>query len=166
MSGRFSAGSREAWAVVAVSLVALIGIASFGGSGSITDGERAEALNDQFACPTCDGQSVAESNAASAATIRQFIRDEIAIGASDQEIRDDLVRAYSTEVLLNPPASGIATLVWVLPVLVMVGGSAIVVNAVSQNRGTGSADPTAADEAIVAQLLSGDEPDRPMDPDG
>ena len=148
---RFSAGSKEAWSFVAVSLVVLLAIASFGGGGAITDGERAEALNEQFACPTCDGQSVSESNAAVAATIRQFIRDEINAGATDTEIRDALVQAYGTEVLLNPPASGVAALVWVLPVLVLVGGSAIVVASITRGR-TSSDDPSAEDERIVADL--------------
>lgn len=148
---KFSPASNEAWVFVLVSLIVLLAIATFGGGGAITDGERAEALNDQFACPTCDGQSVAESNAAVAATIRQFIRDEIDAGATDTEIRDDLVQAYGTEVLLNPPSSGIATLVWVLPVLVLVGGFAIVVSSITRNR-TPSVDPTAEDEQIVAEL--------------
>jgi cytochrome c-type biogenesis protein CcmH len=129
----------------------LLAVATFAGGGAITDGERAEALNDQFACPTCDGQSVAESNAAVAATIRQFIRDEIDAGATDTDIRNALIQAYGTEVLLNPPSSGVATLVWVLPVLVLVGGSAIVVSSVTRNRAR-SADPSAEDERIVAEL--------------
>jgi cytochrome c-type biogenesis protein CcmH len=148
---RFAPGSREAWAFVLASLAVLLMIASFGGGGAITDGERAESLNDQFACPTCDGQSVAESNAAVAATIRQFIRDEIDAGATDTDIRNALVQGYGTEVLLNPPSSGVATLVWVLPVLVLVGGSAIVVSSITRNRAR-SVDPSADDERIVAEL--------------
>jgi cytochrome c-type biogenesis protein CcmH len=137
--------------LVLVSLVVLLSIATFAGDGSITDGERAESLNDLFACPTCDGQSVAESNAAVAATIRQFIRDEIDAGATDTDIRNALVQAYGTEVLLNPPSTGVATLVWVLPVLVLVGGSAIVASSVTRNR-VRSVDPSAEDERIVAEL--------------
>lgn len=146
------AGTRAAWAFVVIALVGLIGFASLAGTSDVSDGERAEALNDQFACPTCDGQSVAESNAAVAATIRQFIRDEIAAGTSNTDIRNALVQSYGTEVLLNPPSSGIATLVWVLPVLAIVGGAAVVFSAV--NRNSGSADPTAEDEALVAELMN------------
>lgn len=148
---RFAAGSKGAWAFVLASLIVLLAIAAFDSGGAITDGERAESLNDQFACPTCDGQSVAESNAAVAATIRQFIRDEIDAGASDTDIRDALVQAYGTEVLLNPPSGGVATLVWVLPVLVLVGGAAIVASSITRNRAA-SADPSAEDEQLVAEL--------------
>ncbi|NNE96669.1 MAG: cytochrome c-type biogenesis protein CcmH [Acidimicrobiales bacterium] len=147
---RFAPGSVEAWVFIVVSLVALISVASFAGGGAVNDGERAEILNDQFACPTCDGQSVAESNAAVAATIRQFIRDEVAAGSSDTEIRDALVQSYGTEVLLNPPSSGVATLVWVLPVVVLAGGAGIVI--ASLTRGRTVAAPTAADERLVAEL--------------
>lgn len=148
---RFAAGSKGAWAFVLASLIVLLAIATFDSGGAITDGERAESLNDLFACPTCDGQSVAESNAAVAATIRQFIRDEIDAGASDTDIRDALVQAYGTEVLLNPPSGGVATLVWVLPVLVLVGGAAVVASSITRNRAA-SADPSAEDEQIVAEL--------------
>lgn len=148
---RFVAGSKGAWAFVLASLIVLLAIATFDSGGAITDGERAESLNDLFACPTCDGQSVAESNAAVAATIRQFIRDEINAGASDTDIRDALVQAYGTEVLLNPPSGGVATLVWVLPVLVLVGGAAVVASSITRNRAA-SADPSAEDEQIVAEL--------------
>ncbi len=155
------AGTRAAWALVVVALVGLIGFASLSGESDVSAGERAEALNDQFACPTCDGQSVAESNAAVARTIRLFIADEIAAGTSDTDIRNALVQSYGTEVLLNPPASGIATLVWVLPVLAIVGGCAVVFSAISRNN-LGSADPTADDEALVAELMNPKSADDPV----
>lgn len=146
------AGTRASWAVVLFALVGLVAFASLSAETDKSPGERAEALYDRFACPTCDGQSVAESNAAVAATIRQFIRDEVAAGTSDTDIRNALVQSYGTEVLLNPPGEGIATLVWVLPILVIVGGSAVVFSAISRNS-AGSVDPTSEDEALVAELL-------------
>jgi len=142
---------KPAWILIFVALVGLVAFASIGNGDSLDAGERAEALNDQFACPTCDGQSVAESNAAVAATIRQFIEDEIAAGATDVDIRNALVNSYGTEVLLNPPADGIAILVWVLPVVVLAGGAGVVFSAVG--KAGGSANPTAADERLVAELL-------------
>ena len=146
-----TACSRAAWALVAVALLGLLSFASLDTDNTVDPGERAEALNDLFACPTCDGQSVAESNAGVAATIRQFIRDEIAAGATDTDIRNALVNSYGTEVLLNPPSDGVATLVWMLPVLVLTAGVAVVT--VTVRRSSGSADPTAADERLVAELL-------------
>lgn len=153
---RFAPGSREAWGFVLVSLVALISLASFSTTGPETPEERIQELADQYACPQCQGQSVAESNAAVARNIVEFISDEVYAGSTDTQIRDDLVRGYGTEVLLNPPSSGWNSLIWILPVLVLVGGTAIVASSIASARSrSGSLDPTAAEEALVQQLRLG-----------
>lgn len=150
---RFQAASREAWAFVLVSLVVLVLIATFAVGDPPSTDERIQDLADQYACPTCKGQSVAESNAAVATTIREFIRTEVNAGATDTEIRDALVRGYGEGVLLNPPATGWNALIWILPVMVLVGGSAIVASSVlAARKRSGSADPTAEDAALVEQL--------------
>ena len=150
---RFRAASREAWVFVLVSLVVLIGAATFAAGEPVTADQRIQSLADQYACPTCKGQSVAESNAAVASTIREFIRTEVNAGATDTQIRDALVRGYSEGILLNPPATGWNSLIWILPVLALVGGFAIVGSSIlaARNR-SGSAEPSAEDAALVEQL--------------
>lgn len=93
---------------------------------------------------------MSESNAAVAATIRQFISDEVTAGSTDREIRDQLLSAYEARVLLNPPAEGITTLVWVLPVMLVVIGAVGVAAAITRNRGPGR-EPSAEDRALVAE---------------
>jgi cytochrome c-type biogenesis protein CcmH len=149
----FRAASTEAWIFLAVSFIGLIGLATFADGGPVSSEERIQSLAGQYACPTCRGQSVAESNAAVASTIREFIRTEVSAGASDTDIRDALIRAYGGEVLLTPPSDGVATLIWVLPVLVIVGGFALVFSSVWRSRaGPGPPEPTADDEALVESL--------------
>ena len=115
-----------AWAGVVAAAVTLLAVATFSGGGVETDAERVQRLQESFACPECRGESVADSNAAVAATIRQFIAEEVAAGSSDLEIRNDLLRAYEARVLLNPPADGPGTLLWVLPVVIAVAGATAV----------------------------------------
>ena len=74
-----------------------------------------------------------------AANIRQFIADEVDAGATDDEIRDQLVDSYEARVLLTPPAEGFASLVWVLPVVLVVVGAVGVAAAISRSRGSGRA---------------------------
>jgi len=109
-----------AWIGIAVAVIALLAVASLETGGTETDGQRIQRLTESFACPECSGESVAESNAAVSATIRQFIADEVTAGATDVEIRDQLVVSYGASVLLNPPADGFAALIWILPVVVAV----------------------------------------------
>lgn len=141
---------RLSWVGLAVSAVALLMIAAFGDRDPVTGPERVQALSETFACPECAGQSVAESNAAVAATIREFVRDEVAAGSSDTEIRDVLLERYGTDVLLNPPAEGFASLIWILPVMVMVLGTGGLI-AVVKRRPTGARTATDADAALVAE---------------
>ncbi len=145
------AASTEAWVFLAVSFIALIGVATFADGGPVSSEERIQSLAEQYACPTCRGQSVSESNAAVASTIREFIRTESDRRCLRHRHQGCLVRAYGGEVLLTPPSDGVATLIWVLPVLVIVGGFAIVFSSVTRNRAR-SADPSAEDERIVAEL--------------
>lgn len=136
------------WVTIAVAAVALLGIATFDSSGPETTTERVQRLHESFACPQCDGQSVAESNAAVAAEIRNFISDEVRAGSTDTEIRDQLIGGYGGDVLLNPPAEGFSALIWILPVVVVVLGAAGWV-AVIRRDGDGSRSASVADEALV-----------------
>lgn len=122
------------WAAVFAAVLGFLAVAVVDDGGLETDAERVQRLSDSFACPECQGESVSDSNAAVAANIRDRIRDLVGEGASDQEIRDELLQGYGTRVLLNPPAEGLATLLWVLPVVLLVGGSAGLTHLLSRSR--------------------------------
>ncbi len=72
----------------------------------------------------------------------------MADGASDESIRNVLIQSYGARVLLTPPAEGFASLVWILPVVLFVGGSAVVAAAASRrpNRDRAASD---ADRELV-----------------
>jgi cytochrome c-type biogenesis protein CcmH len=132
------------------SAVLLLVVATFDSGPAVTDGERIQALQESFACPECAGQSVAESNAGVAATIRQLIAEEVRSGASNDDIRNRLIDAYGTDVLLTPPSEGVSSLIWILPVVVLFAGCAGLGVVLTRQRG-GSRDVTEDDEDIVAK---------------
>jgi cytochrome c-type biogenesis protein CcmH len=51
--------------------------------------------------------------------IRQYVDHAVARGESDRAIESYLVSRYGPSVLLNPPASGVTALVWILPLAVV-----------------------------------------------
>jgi cytochrome c-type biogenesis protein CcmH len=114
---------RLAWlGLAAVVLVALfIGVTD---RQPATAEERARSIGDSVMCPACSGESVTNSQAPVAVNIRRQIKTRVDQGQSDQEIRDALANAYGKRVILNPPKSGIAGLVWVLPVAALVAAVA------------------------------------------
>jgi len=148
------ASNRWAWvAMGAVVLVALvIGLAN--GSGPRTTEDRVTALSETIRCPTCRSQSVAESEAPVAREIRADIADRIEAGESDDDIRDYLVSRYGQEVLLTPPASGVAGLVWVIPVVAVVAAGAALVAVFRRWRSTAPVHATEDDRALVEAALA------------
>jgi cytochrome c-type biogenesis protein CcmH len=131
----------------------LVGVTDDGGPR--TDGERARDLSASVACPTCDGQSVADSDSSAARNVRTFIEQRIADGQADDQIRDELASRYGERILLTPGRSGLAGLVWVLPVAALVAALAGVALAFRRWRGRGVVHATDDDRALVDKARSG-----------
>lgn len=144
---------RVGWlAMAAVLAVALaIGITQDRGSGSPI--ERAHNLSEQIACPVCDGQSVADSGVSASRGIRQYIDTRIAEGASDDEIRDELALQYGDDVILTPGRTGLASLVWTLPVAVLVAALVGIGLAFRRWRSQAEVRASAADRSLVEREL-------------
>jgi cytochrome c-type biogenesis protein CcmH len=89
-----------------------------------TDAQRALTLEQSIKCPVCRGQSVAESDSEASKAIRTEIERRIAAGQSNGEIRAYFAETLGDDILLRPPASGWAGLVWVLPIAGLVVATA------------------------------------------
>ena len=71
-------------------------------------------------CPACDDLSVAVSNATSAIAVRHEIARDVHAGESDNKILTSLEATYGPSILLSPSTSGLGTLLWAVPVAVLV----------------------------------------------
>ena len=110
---------RAGWLALALVVVVALFVAT-NDRDARTDAERVDDIAASVACPACEGQSVRDSDAIASRNIKQDIERRVKAGESDGEIRDAIAAAFGKEVLLNPPAEGAASLVWVLPVVVLV----------------------------------------------
>jgi cytochrome c-type biogenesis protein CcmH len=104
------------WIALALVVTGALIVGTTGG-GRRTDAERVQSIARSVRCPTCRGQSVADSDAPAAANVRKDIERRVADGQSDDEIRGALADRFGDSILLTPPSRGVAGLVWVLPVL-------------------------------------------------
>jgi len=106
------------WGSWVVLLVVIVGALVVGttDTGARTDEERIESIASSVRCPTCRGQSVADSDAIAAENVRREIARRVGEGESDDEIRSALAARFGDTIILTPPRSGVAGLVWVLPV--------------------------------------------------
>ena len=147
-----TAGRRIAWLVIiAASLSALV-IATQVEGPPRTNEDRVRALSEDFACPTCDGQSVAESNAVVAQEIRLEIRRRVDDGQTDEEITESLIASFDESIDLRPRASGIVGLVWALPVFFMVFGVAGLAAVFVRWQNAAVQEASAEDTALVERL--------------
>ena len=86
--------------------------------------QRARDLSREIRCVVCQSQSVADSDADIARELRVLIREQIAAGKSDQEIRDYLVARYGDFVLFDPPFKASTYVLWIGPFAVLLLGGA------------------------------------------
>lgn len=111
--------SNVGWVLVAGVFVVAMIIGSQRDSSPATPQERVEAVARRLACPTCDGESVAESRGTASQAIRQEISRLVAEGAlSDDEIVAAIDDNYAENLRVTPGSSGIEAIVWVLPIVV------------------------------------------------
>jgi cytochrome c-type biogenesis protein CcmH len=112
-----------------VLMVVVLGGALWAGThdtAAATPDERALTLEQSIKCPVCRGQSVAESDSPAALAIRTEVARRIADGQSDAEIRQYFADKLGADLLLRPPQSGWAGLVWVIPIAgLVIAGAAI-----------------------------------------
>ncbi len=98
---------------------------------------RARALQRQLRCLVCQGESIDESGATLAADLRHLVRQQIADGQSDQQIRDYLVARYGVFILMQPPLQPDTYLLWIAPFVVLIGAGGIAVWAIRRARPAG-----------------------------
>ena len=58
--------------------------------------------------------------------MKLYIRERIAAGDSEQEIKDALVDEFGPGVLATPGKSGFGLLAWLLPLAALLGGAVVV----------------------------------------
>ncbi len=102
---------------------------------------NADTLEDQIAdisgelmCPVCEGQSVAESNAQLARDMRAIIKTKLLEGNTKEEIIDYFISSYGETILASPPPRGFSAILWLLPVLSVLIGGAIILRTVYSYR--------------------------------
>lgn len=90
-------------------------------------------------CPVCQGLSVADSPSTMATNMRGQVRELVAAGYDQEQILAYFERSYGEFVRLQPPLRGVNWLVWLAPLLGLVGGGCVVWLALRRPRETAPA---------------------------
>lgn len=83
---------------------------------------RARALEQEIRCLQCQGEPISQSTSDLAQAMRVKVRELIADGQSDSEVRRYFVDRYREEVLLRPRLKPETLLLWLSPLVLMAFG--------------------------------------------
>lgn len=164
LANRRSTGLRRdavVWSIVNASplklllkvlLVALFALSSFAHAQAIeplpfanhAQELRFQQLTHELRCPMCQNESLADSNAPIARDLRNQIFKMMQQGKSNAAIKQYLVDRYSNYVLYDPPLSAGTWLLWFGPLVILLGGGAVVLMALKKRarRDVDPADPS------------------------
>jgi cytochrome c-type biogenesis protein CcmH len=90
---------------------------------------RAQALEREIRCVQCENEPIAQSTADIAGDMRRLVRERIAAGDSDAEIRSFFRQRYGEFVLFRPPFDARTWALWAAPFLLAGAGLAAVIGA-------------------------------------
>ena len=159
------------WAFGILLAVALVwGVTAAHADQTRTLDQRTYDVASQIQCPVCNGESVADSGSGLAMQMRGVIREQLAAGQSEQQVISYFRERYGDTILESPPKQGFSSLIWVMPLVMLLAGLWIVVtlgrewqasraSASQAERGAShlSATVPADDDAMDAVDLSEDE---------
>lgn len=102
---------------------------------------RARALQRQLRCLVCQGESIDESQAPLAAELRHLVRQQMAEGRSDDQIKQFLVARYGDFILMEPPLQPDTYFLWLAPFAILLGAGGVAYWVIRRSKPADSATP-------------------------
>ena len=138
--------------LVAAALVAAA-LSSASAQSKAVSEETVHEVAGRLRCVVCQNLSVADSPSEMAGQMRAIIRERLAAGESPDEVQRYFVQRYGEWILLLPPRRGFNLLVWLLPLVFVIAGFAVVALLVRRwARPRGIAEPVAVDPAMSERI--------------
>jgi cytochrome c-type biogenesis protein CcmH len=104
---------------IVAALLALVAPAALGDPAQEA---RAQALENEIRCVQCENEPISQSTADIAADMRRLVRERVAAGDSDDEIRAYFRQRYGDFVLFRPPWDARTWALWGAPFLLLGAG--------------------------------------------
>lgn len=82
----------------------------------------ARGLMMSLRCVVCQGQSIADSDADMAGSMRALVRRRILAGERPERIRAWLIERYGEYITYDPPLSASTWPLWIAPIVLLLGG--------------------------------------------
>ena len=120
-----------------------------------TSCSHARTIFQQVRCVVCQNESIDDSEADVAADLRRAIRDQVAQGRSDPQIRSFLVARYGEFILLKPRFTAGNALLWLAPFALALAVLGLFVRWAQRVKPAAADDLTSEEQARLRQIEGG-----------
>lgn len=146
---------KSVWLAMLLLVCLLLAFGATRSGGPLTQQDRIDLVTSHLACPTCSGESVFVSRASAAEAIRTEVARQVGAGIrTDDEIISYIEQRFGSQVLLVPRSTGLDSLVWSLPVAVLIIAISLLISAFVRWGRRKSSTPSATDEMLVKDALA------------
>lgn len=122
---------------------------------SITDNDVNRVAKNLY-CPVCPNTPLDVCQTQACKDWRGQIRDQLSSGWTDQQVMDYFVKQYGERVLAEPERGGFTSLIWMLPVLVVLIGLVLVWLILKSWRSSQKVAAAAQQTSLAAPAVSRD----------
>lgn len=109
--------------------------------------DEVNAIARQLFCPVCENTPLDVCPTQACAQWRELIREKLAAGWSEQQIKDYFIEQYGARVIGVPPAQGLNWLVYLIPPIAVLAGVYILYRAFRSSKQP--AEQTAATATVA-----------------
>ena len=111
------------------------------------------ALTQDLRCLVCQNQTIADSQAPLAIDLKNQVREKIAQGQTDQQIREYMVQRYGDFVLYRPPVKATTLALWFGPAALLLLGLIMLFRHLARRRREPDAPLSDAERERARALL-------------
>ena len=119
--------------------------------------DEVNAIAKQLYCPVCENTPLDVCPTEACRQWRELIRDQLAEGKTEAEIKQYFVANYGARVLSEPPRTGFNWLVYIIPPVLILVGAVLLFNAFRAWTKPKSAEASAGQEKEAGTSSSDDE---------
>ena len=116
--------------------------------------DEVNAIARQLFCPVCENTPLDVCPTQACAQWRELIREKLAAGWGEEQIKDYFIELYGARVIGVPPAQGLNWLIYLIPPLAVVAGGYILYRALANRQPEEKREAEAAVPAPSSEYLS------------
>jgi cytochrome c-type biogenesis protein CcmH len=113
---------RLPWIILLIILLAALGAGDAAAQQPTPSDDEVNAIAKQLFCPVCENTPLDVCPTQACAQWRELIREKLAVGWTEEQIKTYFVEQYGARVLGAPPARGLNWLVYLIPPIAILGG--------------------------------------------